>query len=184
MTFYDKNTIYYLAQINPNSIKIAQMNLNRQGFKTFLPMIEATKRCKGKFVKENRPLFPGYIFVAFDIGQGFWHRINSTYGIKRLVSFNKTPAAVPQDLICQLMLRFGPNAKFQPPKIFKTGDKVTVINGPFVNFVAQVEKIASDQRAWLLIEIMGTQTRVSIEPGQLRKICNINPLKQLNNMTE
>ncbi|MDB9814571.1 transcriptional activator RfaH, partial [Amylibacter sp.] len=84
------------------------------------------------------------------------------------VSFNKTPTVVPQDLINQLMQRCDIKTKLQPAKFLKNGDNVTLINGPFVNFVAKVENIASDQRAWLLIEIMGSQTRVSVKENQLR----------------
>ena len=58
--------------------------------------------------------------------------------------------------------------ELHPAKFLKNGDKVTLINGPFVNFVAAVENIASDQRVWLLIDIMGSQTRVSVEVNQLR----------------
>lgn len=168
MTFNNIETDWFLAQIKPNSYKIAKMNLKRQGFKTFLPMINETKRCNQKFVKVMQPLFPGYIFVALNIENGHWRKVNSTYGIKGLVSFNKTPTVVPQDLINQLMQRCDIKTKLQPAKFLKNGDNVTLINGPFVNFVAKVENIASDQRAWLLIEIMGSQTRVSVEENQLR----------------
>ena len=51
MTFNNIETDWFLAQIKPNSYKIAKMNLKRQGFKTFLPMINETKRCNQKFVK-------------------------------------------------------------------------------------------------------------------------------------
>ena len=105
MTFNNKEIDWFLAQIKPNSYKIAEINLKRQGFQTFLPMINETKRCNLKFVKVMQPLFPGYIFVALNIENGHWRKVNSTYGIKGLVSFNKTPAVVPQDLINQLMQR-------------------------------------------------------------------------------
>ena len=39
----------------------------RQGFQTFLPMEEETRQRNGKFVTAMRPLFPGYIFVTFDV---------------------------------------------------------------------------------------------------------------------
>jgi|TARA_B110000977_G_scaffold85572_2_gene114169 transcriptional antiterminator RfaH len=170
MELHDRNTVWFLAQIKPNSSKIAEVNLKRQGFKTFLPRIEKTIRRNGKFVKVMRPLFLGYIFVGLDITQGLWRKVNSTYGITSLVSFNKTPAAVPKDLVCGLMMRYDFNAKLKPSKFFKAGDKVSLINGPFVNFVAEIEKIASDKRAWLLIEIMSNQTRVTVETDQLQII--------------
>lgn len=70
MTFHDRGTTWFLAQLKPNSVKIAERNLKRQGFRTFLPVEEVTKRANSKFVTAVRPMFPGYIFVSFDATKG------------------------------------------------------------------------------------------------------------------
>jgi transcriptional antiterminator RfaH len=170
MTFHDPGTTWFLAQLKPNSAQIANKNLGRQGFRTFLPMEAETRQRYGKFVTENRPLFPGYIFVALNVAKGLWRTVNSTYGITRLVSFGKEPAAVPLDLVSQLMLRCDADGKVLPPKMLKPGDQVALNTGPFANFVAEVEKIAPDRRVWVLMDIMGGQTRVAVGADQLREI--------------
>ncbi|MCX7559715.1 transcriptional activator RfaH [Sulfitobacter sp. F26204] len=170
MTFHDRGTSWFLAQLKPNCANIADRNLRRQGFKTFLPMAEETHQRGGKFVTAMRPLFPGYIFVAFDVASGFWRTVNSTYGITRLVSFGKEPSAVPTGLISQLMQRCDAKGKLLPHKHLKPGDQVTLTGGPFTNFVAEVEKIAPDRRVWVLMEIMGGQTRVAVGADQLRAV--------------
>jgi transcriptional antiterminator RfaH len=170
MTFHDPGTTWFLAQLKPNSAQIANKNLDRQGFRTFLPMEAETRQRHGKFVTENRPLFPGYIFVALNVAKGLWRTVNSTYGITRLVSFGKEPAAVPLDLVSQLMLRCDADGKVLPPKMLKPGDQVALNTGPFANFVAEVEKIAPDRRVWVLMDIMGGQTRVAVGADQLREI--------------
>ena len=170
MTYYARGNSWFLAQVKPNSAKIADKNLKRQGFQTFLPMGEETHQRKGKCVTAMRPLFPGYIFVAFDVARGFWRTVNSTYGITRLVSFGREPTAVPLDLVSQLMLRGDGEGKLLPPKLLKPGDQVTLSKGPFANFMAEVEKIAPDRRVWVLMEIMGGQTRVAVGADQLRSV--------------
>ena len=126
MTFHVRGTSWFLAQLKPNCASIADKNLKRQGFKTFLPMEEETRQRGGKFVTSMRPLFPGYIFVAFDVARGFWRTVNSTYGITRLVSFGKEPTGVPLDLVSQLMLRCDAKGKLLPPRLLKPGDQVTL----------------------------------------------------------
>ena len=170
MTFHDRDTSWFLAQVKPNCANIADRNLKRQGFKTFLPLKEETLQRKGKFVTATQPLFPGYIFVAFNAARGLWRTVNSTYGVTRLVSFGKEPAAVPLDLISQLLLHCDTKGKLLPSKLLKTGDQVTLTKGPFANFIAEVEKIASDRRVYVLMEIMGGQTRVAVGTDQLRTI--------------
>lgn len=170
MTSHDSGTSWFLAQLKPNCASIADKNLKRQGFRTFLPLEEETHQRNGKFVTTMQPLFPGYIFVAFDVARGLWRSVNSTYGITRLVSFGKEPTAVPLDLVSQLMLRCDASGKLMPPCIFRPRDEVTLTKGPFTNFVAEVEKIAPDRRVWVLVEIMGGKTRVAVGMDQLRAL--------------
>ncbi len=168
MTIRDRETSWFLAQLKPNCAEIAEKNLKRQGFKTFLPMEEETRQRKGKYVTTMRPLFPGYIFVALNIEYGRWRTVNSTHGITTLVSLGNVPTALPQEIVYQLMQRCDARGKLLPARFPNPGDQVTVTRGPFTNFVAKVEKIAPDQRVWVLMDIMGSQTRVAVGTDQLR----------------
>ena len=168
MTVDDTEATWFLAQIKPNCARIAARNLDRQGFSTFLPMAQETRVQNDRFVMCRQPIFPGYIFVAFDVTKGFWHRINATHGITRLVSFGTEPAAVPAALISQLMLRCDPDGMLLPHTQLKAGDQVKLTTGPFASFVGGVDSIAPDRRVWVLMEIMGAQTRVAVDARHLQ----------------
>ena len=170
MSTHDRGTTWFLAQFKPNSHNIAERNLVRQGFRTFLPMQEETKRARGKFITQMRPLFPGYLFVALDMLRGGWRAVNSTYGITRLVSLGKDPTPVPLDLVSQLMLRCDREGKLLPPKLLKPGDEVMLTKGPFADFVATIERIALDRRVYVLMELMGAQARVAVSAEHLRAV--------------
>ena len=170
MTVHDRDATWFLAQLKPNSARIAESNLCRQGFRTFLPLEEITKRSGSKFVKREQPVFPGYIFVAFDIAKGRWGAINSTNGVTRLVSFGKSPTPVPLGIVAQLMLRCDASGKLIPPRMLKPGDLVRVTEGAFLGFVAEIESLAPDRRVWVLMDIMGGKTRVEVAPDQLRAV--------------
>ncbi len=170
MSYHDRGANWFLAQLKPNCGQIAERNLKRQGFETFLPLEELTQKQRGKFVTRLRPVFPGYIFVCFEAARGFWRSIHSTYGVTRLVSFGDEPAAVPLDIVSQLMLRCDADGKLLPPKVLQPGEEVRLTIGPFADFVATVEKTTPDQRVWVLMDLMGRQTRVAVEPDQLQTI--------------
>ncbi len=161
---------WFLAQFKPNSHKIAERNLRRQKFQTFLPLFEETKRKAGQFTTTLRPLFTGYMFVAFDVSKGGWRAINNTYGITKLVSFGEEPQPVPLDLISRLMLRCDEDGRLLPPRILKPGDAVEISGGPFAEFVATVEKVEPERRVWVLLELMGRITRVAVQPDALRQV--------------
>jgi transcriptional antiterminator RfaH len=133
---------------------------------------EITKGVRGNFVTQLRPLFPGYIFVAFDIAEVGWRRVKSTHGITQLVSFGTQPTPVPLDLISQLMLRCDHEGKLLPPKLLRLNDQVMLNTGPFADYVGTIEAIAPDRRIWVLMEIMGRQTRVSVTAASVRAACH------------
>lgn len=161
---------WFLAQVKQNSAQIAQRNLRLQRFHTFLPLEEETRLRYGKLVTTRSALFPGYIFIALDMAQGLWRQVNSTSGVSRIVSIGKTPAMVPKDLVSELMQRCDSSGLLLPPKQLKPGDPVTVTKGPFANFAAEVEKMARDRRVWVLMDMMGSKTRVAVAPDHLRVV--------------
>lgn len=170
MTFHDRGTNWFLAQLKPNCGAIADRNLKQQGFRTFLPMEFWTKRVRGRFITAPKPLFPGYIFVSFNPSAGHWRAIKSTNGITRLVSFGKEPAQVPLDIVSQLMLRCDASGKLLPPKLLKAGDLVRLTTGPFADFVGTIEALAPERRVWVLMDILGAQTRVAVGADQIRSV--------------
>lgn len=161
---------WFLAQIKPNCVQIAKKNLTRQGFQTFLPCKDSTVQRRGRFTTTLQPLFPGYIFVALDVVRGQWRAVNSTYGITRLVSFSNRPAQVPDELIDELRARCDPEGKILPPPLLSPGDSVRLMAGPFSGFLASVEAMDSQQRVWVLMDIMGGQTRVGVDTRQLQAV--------------
>ncbi|MFY9210027.1 MAG: transcriptional activator RfaH [Aestuariivita sp.] len=168
MTVLDQDATWFLAQLKPNSVAIADRNLTRQGFATFVPLEDYTRKHNGKFLTVSRPLFPGYIFVAVDVAQGHWRAVNSTQGITRLISFGDQPAVVPSDLMAELMARHNRAETDAPEKVFSPGDAVRVTSGPFFDLVAEIERISADRRIWLLMDMMGGKTKVSVSPRHIR----------------
>jgi transcriptional antiterminator RfaH len=151
---------WFILQFKSNSHHLAAKNLNRQGFETFLPLHDATSRRLSRFVNTSKPLFPGYMFVKFDRTESAWHKIDSTYGVSRLITFNSILRSIPTIFVEHLMKRYDLSGKLIPIKNLKKGDQVTVLKGPFANFIATVEKYEADQRIWILIDLMGRKTKI------------------------
>ena len=159
---------WYLIQFKPNSYRLAERNLHRQGFETFLPMQKITRRKAARFVSDLKPLFPGYMFVSINSELAPWRTINSTIGVSRLVSFEGKPKPLPLQLISGLMLRCDASSTLLPPKTLSEGDSVEMLTGPFANFVATVDTIDPEQRIWVLLDFMGQKTRMQVTADQLQ----------------
>ena len=156
---------WFVAQLKPNGFARARVNLQRQGFRTFMPMREQEAPRRATVL---RPLFPGYIFVNFDADTTQWRVINNTFGVARLVmTRSDEPQAAPVPLMAALMARCGKNDVVMPPAMLDPGDKVRVIGGPFRDLVAEVERMTEQDRVSLLLNLMGRATRAELSIGQL-----------------
>ena len=158
---------WFILQFKSNSHHLAVKNLNRQGFETFLPLHDTTSRKLSRFINTSKPLFPGYMFIKFDRAESEWHKINSTYGVSRLITFNSHLKSIPTKFVDSLMKRYNLSGKLLPIKKLKEGDQVTVLKGPFANFIATVEKYEADQRIWILMDLMGRKTKIQTPSDNL-----------------
>lgn len=68
------------------------------------------------------------------------------------------------------MRRCDGDGKLLPPRHFSPGDWVVLSGGPFTDFVATIESVSPDRRVYVLIEMMGAQTRVASEAEHLRPV--------------
>ena len=160
---------WYLVQVKPNGYRLAERNLVRQGFTCFQPLVRATERRGAHFKPVSRPLFPGYLFVAFDPARAPWRKINSTVGVARLLSLGNTPQEVPKGLVADLCARLDSEGNVILSDALIVGDRVEIQSGPFAGFLAEVAQLAPEARAHLLIDLMGRQARVTAQVTELRK---------------
>ena len=161
---------WFILQFKSNSHHLAAKNLNRQGFETFLPLHDTTSRRTSRFINTSKPLFPGYMFIKFDRAESEWHKINSTYGVSRLITFNSILKSIPTIFVDHLMKRYDSSGKLLPIAKFKKGDKVMVLGGPFADFIATVEKYETDQRIWILMDLMGRKTKITTPSDALKQL--------------
>ncbi|MDA9300083.1 transcriptional activator RfaH [Amylibacter sp.] len=159
---------WFILQFKSNSHHQATKNLNRQGFETFLPLHNINSRKSSRFINTIQPLFPGYMFVSFDRANTEWHKINNTYGVSRLITYNSTLKSIPTSVVDNLTMRCVFSGKLLPIKKLKKGDLVKVLKGPFANFIASVETYESDQRIWILMDLMGRKTKIQAPADALQ----------------
>jgi transcriptional antiterminator RfaH len=166
----DKSDNWYVAQLKPNGFERAISNLNRQNFETFMPMRRKTVTHARQLKEVLRPIFPGYIFVRFGSQHSDWRKINSTFGVGRLVSFRaQQPAAVPEGLMLALMERCDEKAVLRPLDDLKAGEAVKMMTGSFAEFVGEIEAFVAADRLRILFDFMGQKTRLDVPRGDVER---------------
>ena len=153
---------WIVARNKPNQDKIALINLERQNFEFFQPTFKTMSRRQNKFKEIIKPVFPGYIFIAINLEEKNWHKINNTRGISRIIVFGNEIPLVHCQLIKELKHRFSLNSSPKAVDPFEIGMNAEITNGPFAQLIGKIDNIDANQRIWILLDILGTQTRVSI----------------------
>ena len=137
---------WFLCQTKSRDEFTAKLNLERQGYETYLP------------TQDNEALFPGYIFVKVD---GNFAPIKSTRGVLSLVAFGQQLATVPQRLIDQFR-----KTEWQRSEDCKTGSLVRVTSGPF-NYREAIVKAKKADRIIVLMDILNRETELELKLNQV-----------------
>ena len=162
---------WFVAQLRPHGKKRALDHLHRQNFQTFAPELECTTTRAGMTRRIRKPLFPGYIFVSFDVSNPRWAAINATRGVARLIlDIPHAPNPLPQPLIAGIMARCDLSGLLLPPPDLKIGDKIRVLSGPFVDLVTTIESLPDHARIGALIDLMGRKVKATLPRSQIEKL--------------
>lgn len=146
--------------------KVALAHLQQQNFETFLPEVLTVDKLKRQRI---RPLFPNYLFVAFDVLAMEWRTIPSTIGVRRLFSADvEKPIPLPEGFIEELQAFGRPE---QPPQVqtLADGDLVRLLSGPFKNLQGLVQ-LDRRSRVHVLLCMLGQERLVAVEQSSVVKV--------------
>ena len=158
---------WYVVATKTREEKKARINLERQGYSVFLPKLHLKKRRKGHWQVVTESLFPGYLFVALELGEDDPAPIRSTVGCIGLVRFAHAYTPVPGELIESLQAIESDANDVEAP--FKPGDKVHFVSGPFAGIEAVFDMARGGERAQVLLQLLGKQQRITVGIDEMIK---------------
>lgn len=154
---------------HPHKEQQALENLQRQGFDAYCPMLLRTVRHARRTQLSHRPLFPGYVFARAAAGKS-WKSMNSTTGVRRIVSFGEQPCLLCNDFIVALRAREMDGAIVRPAQPYAVGQKVRLVEGAFDGFVATVVAVDEKLRLILLLDLLNQSVRVRASVHAVREM--------------
>lgn len=158
-----RNRSWYLVYTKPRQENLAQENLERQGYVTYLPRIYQARRRNGRHIKTIEAFFPRYLFIKLDTETDNWAPIRSTIGVSKMVRFDGIPAVVPEQLIQSLQSNDDEDGiQNLVQKNLIRGDKVTIIDGPLAGYQGIYQQQNSAERVAVLVDLVGKNTLLNI----------------------
>jgi transcriptional antiterminator RfaH len=152
---------WYVAQTQVRCEERARLNLERQGFRVYLPRYRRERRHARRCDVVRAPLFPGYVFVQLDLESAPWRSINGTFGVTHLVCRGERPAAVPEGIVEELTARENEEGLIPlQPRGFRKGETLQIVSGALADCFGFFEKMADRDRVILLLDLLGRKVRV------------------------
>ena len=150
-----------LVRTQTNREIFAAEQLQRQGFRVFLPKQMKTVRHARQLRVGLAAYFPGYLFVQLDLASDRWRSVNGTLGVAHLVGQGEHPAAVPHGVVEALVEAADDRGVLTGPPL-KAGQTVRITAGAFADQLAVIERLDGAGRVRVLLQIVGGQAPVSL----------------------
>lgn len=125
--------------------------------------------------KTSKRFWPGYMLIELEDesdNEVIWYRIRTTPGVLGFLGAGKTPVPLKENEAEKILKEIDERKKKPIPKVeFKVGDRVEIIEGPFINYTGVVEEVFSDrERIKVSVSIFGRATSLELDFNQVEKI--------------
>ena len=163
---------WFAVYTKPRQERIALENLERQGFRCFLPMAINPYQRRSASKLRIEPLFPRYLFLNANADQQSLGPVRSTRGVATLVRFGTKLARLPEVVIRAVNSRCDPETglvRLDPVPVVP-GDKVKVFDGPLAGLEGIFkERKGEESVALLLATLLGTESAIEVDALMLQK---------------
>ncbi|MBI1848532.1 MAG: transcription termination/antitermination protein NusG [Candidatus Rokubacteria bacterium] len=120
----------------------------------------------------EQKFFPGYVLVEMALTDETWQFVRTTPKVTGFVGSGTRPVALTQAQVDDIIKQMEAGAEKPKPKsVFQRGDKVRVVDGPFVNFQGTVEDMNPERgRMKVVVPVFGRPTSVELEYYQVERL--------------
>ena len=166
----DQTNNWLVVNTQPHKETYALLNLRRQGFDCYCPMVVTRIRHARRAYDANRPMFPSYIFVNYASTKGKWRRVHSTFGVRSIVLQGEMPGLIADDFIDGLRSREVDGVILKPSARFRVGQSVSLQGGPLDGLVGDILALREKDRIVVLLSLMGQATTLNVGADSLRPL--------------
>lgn len=158
---------WFVVNTQPSSERRAILNIERQGWMPFCPMISKTTRSGRRLLTQDRPLFPGYLFVRLDPQNSRWRSVDGTFGVRAIVKNGDQPAALPHGYVETLIAMSDAHGRVTFASALTPGEDVKFLAGPFAGLIGRLEHLDAYGRITVLLDLLGRATPIRAQASEV-----------------
>lgn len=148
--------------------RIASTGMEERIKEVLVPTEEKIKKKDGEEKIVDETLFPGYVLIKMEMDDDTWYVVRNTPGVAGFVSSGTKPLPARQEEIDRILANMDMDGKKVYEAEFEKGDQVTVIDGPFEDFIGTVQKVYPQQgKVKVMVSMFGRDTPVELNFAQV-----------------
>jgi transcriptional antiterminator NusG len=151
---------------------IKERDLENSFGRVVIPVENLVRIRKGKKVVEERRLYPGYIVIEMESSDECLKLVNSISGVTHFLGSRTKPTPLNEEEVNDLLTQVEEAKDKVVTKIpFTKGERVTVTDGPFTDFIGTVEEVFPErEKVKVLVVIFGRTTPIELGFHQLKSL--------------
>jgi transcriptional antiterminator NusG len=146
--------------------KLVRDQLQQKHVEVFLPTITKWSRWKDRKKQIEWPLFPGYCFARFDVGDRT--PILKCDGVVSIIGTDGLPSPIPPVEIDSIRQLIESELAFDPCPLIKEGMMVEVKAGPLKGVVGRLVRKGSHARLMLSVDLIGQAVSVEVDAADVK----------------
>ena len=161
---------WYVLHTRSRFENVVNEGLCKKTKEAFLPKIQVPSRRKDRKKMIQVPLFPGYVFVHTDLNPYSQLEILKTVGVVRFVGNASGPLPVPAASIDSLKVMVSIEGDITTGSRLHKGDRVVVVNGPFLGVQGVFVKYRNRNRVVVNIDALGQFAAVEVDEADVDRL--------------
>ncbi len=152
--------------------RILRQSMQDKFGQILVPVEEVVEMKSGQKSTSERKFFPGYVLVEMEMDEQSWHLVKNTPKVTGFIGGTATkPTPISEKEVQNILQQIQDGVEKPRPKVlFEVGESVRVKDGPFVEFIGNVEDVNYDKsKLRVSVTIFGRSTPVELEFSQVEK---------------
>ena len=142
-----------------------QEHLKAKILEILVPMEKVFEVKDGKKKSKTKNFFPGYILISCDLDNQVKDFILSTPSVMGFLGTGNNPNPLQPEEVRRIIGRLSQDSTTERMEtIFRSGDLVKIVDGPFNNFSGMIEEVNEEKmKIKVMVSIFGRKTPVEID---------------------
>jgi transcription antitermination factor NusG len=157
---------WYAVQVASRCEKPVASGLAMRGYEEFLPLYRSRRKWSDRLQDVDLPLFTGCVFCRLDLNRRL--PLLLVPGVVRIVGLGKTPVPVEESEIAAVQTVVDSGVLAQPWPFLKTGEQVTIEEGPLRNVTGILAAIDGAERLIVSISLLQRSLAVTLPRRSIR----------------